>query len=85
LFLLDYFIIIVGLLLGIAFFTLFERKILGYSHFRKGPTKILLFGVFQPISDALKLFSKEFIKGFGFLFYFYLVGPFLGLLIIFLL
>lgn len=52
---------IVILLLAIAFFTLLERKILGYSHLRKGPNKVSLIGVIQPIADAIKLFIKQII------------------------
>lgn len=32
-----YLVLIVVALLGVAFITLFERKILGYVHLRKGP------------------------------------------------
>uniref|UniRef100_UPI00315DA7E2 NADH dehydrogenase subunit 1 n=1 Tax=Ceratozetella imperatoria TaxID=3127034 RepID=UPI00315DA7E2 len=77
-FFLDYLILVVGVLLGLAFFTLVERKILGYIHFRKGPTKLFYFGLLQPISDAVKLFSKEFIVGFGFSFFLFMTGPVLG-------
>lgn len=52
-------IIFVCALLAIAFFTLLERKILGYIQLRKGPNKVSIIGIPQPIADALKLFTKE--------------------------
>lgn len=47
------------ILLAIAFFTLLERKLLGYIQLRKGPNKVSISGIPQPIADALKLFTKE--------------------------
>nr|YP_009992031.1 NADH dehydrogenase subunit 1 [Rhipicephalus decoloratus]QNN85502.1 NADH dehydrogenase subunit 1 [Rhipicephalus decoloratus] len=60
-----YFLMLIFMvLLSIAFFTLMERKFLGYCHLRKGPNKTGILGLFQPFSDALKLFSKEMNKMF---------------------
>lgn len=51
--------LILPLLISIAYFTLVERKLLSSIQRRKGPNVVGLFGLLQPLSDGLKLFTKE--------------------------
>lgn len=60
--LLKVFFSVLFILVSVAFFTLLERKVLGYSHERLGPNKVFVGGFFQPFRDAIKLFSKEDLK-----------------------
>ena len=51
---------IVGpMMLVVAYYTYFERKIIGYMHVRVGPNRVGPKGWLQPIADALKLMFKE--------------------------
>nr|UGN21594.1 NADH dehydrogenase subunit 1 [Phrynosoma cornutum] len=50
---------IIPILIAVAFLTLLERKTLGYMQLRKGPNIVGPYGLFQPIADGVKLFTKE--------------------------
>jgi NADH-quinone oxidoreductase subunit H len=52
-------IIIVPVLVGVAFFTLLERKIMASIQRRRGPNVVGLLGILQPFADGLKLLIKE--------------------------
>lgn len=57
----DSLILLIFVLVNVAFITLLERKILGYSQRRIGPNKPSFIGLLQPMADAVKLFLKNFI------------------------
>jgi len=53
-------VLIVGpLLLGVAYLTYFERKVIGFMQVRIGPNRTGPLGLIQPIADGLKLLLKE--------------------------
>ena len=51
--------IVVPLLVGVAFMTLAERKVLGAMQLRQGPNIVGPFGLLQPFADAIKMLMKE--------------------------
>jgi len=57
--LLESFAIIVPLLIGVAYLTYFERKVMGAIQLRKGPNVTGPFGLWQPFADAIKMLFKE--------------------------
>lgn len=59
-------VIMVPLLIAVAYFTYAERKIIGFMQIRIGPNRVgffgySLWGLGQPIADAVKLMFKEII------------------------
>ena len=51
--------IILPLLIGVAYLTYIERKVIAAMHLRRGPNVVGPFGLLQPLADGLKLFFKE--------------------------
>ncbi len=51
--------LLVPLLLGVAYLTYFERKVMGAIQLRKGPNTVGPFGLWQPFADAIKMLFKE--------------------------
>jgi len=51
--------LIVPLLIGVAYLTYAERKIMGAIQLRKGPNVVGPFGLWQPFADAIKMLMKE--------------------------
>nr|UAV89301.1 NADH dehydrogenase subunit 1 [Cladonema multiramosum] len=52
-------ILLIPVLISVAYLTLAERKVLGYTQTRKGPNVVGIYGLLQPLADGVKLFSKE--------------------------
>jgi NADH-quinone oxidoreductase subunit H len=76
-------IVLVCIILTMAFYTLAERKVIGWIQARKGPNRIgglLIPGLAQPFADVVKLMFKEILipaDANGFLFR---LAPFLALI-----
>jgi NADH-quinone oxidoreductase subunit H len=51
--------LLVPLLIGVAYLTYAERKVLAAMQLRKGPNVVGWFGLLQPFADALKMIMKE--------------------------
>jgi NADH-quinone oxidoreductase subunit H len=55
-------VLVFMLLTGMAYMTLFERRVISRLQVRLGPNRTGPSGLLQPLADALKLFFKEDIK-----------------------
>ncbi|GGX08332.1 NADH-quinone oxidoreductase subunit H [Pigmentiphaga litoralis] len=51
--------ILLPVIIGVAYLTLWERKMIGWMHVRVGPNRVGPLGLLQPFADVLKLLTKE--------------------------
>ncbi|RFF28444.1 MULTISPECIES: NADH-quinone oxidoreductase subunit NuoH [unclassified Wenzhouxiangella] len=71
--------IVLPVTIGVAYFTYFERKVLGYMHSRRGPNRIGPLGLLQPFADVFKMLFKEVIVPTNANKFLFLLAPLLSL------
>ena len=72
-------VVLVPLILGVAYFTYWERKILAWMHVRIGPNRVGWKGLLQPFADVIKMLLKEIVVPTSANRYLFLLAPVLAL------
>lgn len=72
-------ILCVVMLIIVAFYTLVERKVIASIQRRRGPNVVGIWGLLQPIADAIKLINKEILIPTKSNKFIYLLAPMLAL------
>ncbi|HMA99308.1 MAG TPA: complex I subunit 1 family protein, partial [Wenzhouxiangella sp.] len=53
--------VVLPITMSVAYFTYFERKVIGYIQVRRGPNRVGPLGLLQPFADLFKMLFKELI------------------------
>jgi len=71
--------LVVPLIIGVAYLTLAERKVIGYMQVRIGPNRVGPLGLLQPFADVFKLIFKEIVVPTGANRYLFFIAPMLAI------
>ena len=55
-------VVLMPLILSVAYFTYWERKIIGWMQNRIGPNRVGRKGLLQPFADVIKMLLKEIVS-----------------------
>jgi NADH-quinone oxidoreductase subunit H len=72
-------VVMVPLILGVAYFTYWERKIIGWMQVRIGPNRVGWKGLLQPFADLIKMLLKEIVVPANANRFLFLIAPILSL------
>jgi NADH-quinone oxidoreductase subunit H len=72
-------VVLIPLILSVAYFTYWERKIIGWMQVRVGPNRVGWQGLLQPFADVIKMLLKEIIVPTNSNKFLFLIAPVLSL------